>query len=83
MSLAIVNGDAVLVSIHFTPTKCLHQPGAVSLNGDAVLVSISLTIILGEPVRSRIPLPPSPTQRPALSASIHQRRIARAGVPSP
>ncbi len=30
MLLAIVNGDAVLVSIHSYPTKCLHQPGAVS-----------------------------------------------------
>ncbi len=30
MSLDIVNGDAVLLSIHFNPTKCLHQPGAVS-----------------------------------------------------
>ncbi len=30
MSLDIVNGDAVLLSIHFYPRKCLHQPGAVS-----------------------------------------------------
>ncbi len=40
MSLDIVNGDAVLLKASiFTPTKCLHQPGAGSLNGDAVMVS--------------------------------------------
>ena len=47
MSLDIVNGDAVLVSIHFYPRKCLYEPGAVSLNGDAVLVSIPLTMKSG------------------------------------